>query len=105
MDVGVDMMNMAQPQVYGIHELGARFAGKMAFLTTCDIQTTLPGGDRNAIAAEAEELIRNWTTPQGGMVVFNYGMGNAIGVNEDMTRFMFKEFDKRKSFWQAKRRP
>lgn len=98
---GVDMLNMGQPQTYGIEELGDRFAGKIAFLTTVDIQKTLPEGNRAAIETETHDLIKNWSTPKGGMVVFNYGMGGAIGVGDDITRFMFEKFDERKTFWQV----
>jgi uroporphyrinogen decarboxylase len=100
-DAGVDMMNMGQPQTYGIEELGSRFAGKMAFLTTCDLQKTLPQGNKIAIEEEVDELVKNWSTPQGGMVVFNYGMGEAIGVDDDITRFMFDKFNERKGIWQV----
>ena len=61
--------------------------------------------DAHPAGGAASKREQDQDHPQGGMVVFNYGMGNAIGVNEDITRFMFKEFDKRKSFWQAKQRP
>jgi hypothetical protein len=99
-EAGVDMMNMGQPQTYGIEVLGNRFAGKIAFLTTSDIQKTLTSGDKEKISDEVFRLIKNWSTPQGGVVVFNYGMGEAIGVSDDITRFMFEEFDKHKFYWQ-----
>ncbi|GAH82301.1 unnamed protein product, partial [marine sediment metagenome] len=41
-DVGVDVLNMQQPRAYGIEHIGARFGGRVAFLTTVDIQSTLP---------------------------------------------------------------
>jgi uroporphyrinogen-III decarboxylase len=98
---GVDMMNMGQPQIYGIEELGQRFAGKIAFLSTVDIQKTLPDGNKAAIETETNDLIKNWATAKGGMVVFNYGMGGAIGVSDDITRFMFEKFNERKTYWQV----
>jgi hypothetical protein len=96
----IDMMNMGQPQTYGIEELGSRFAGKIAFLATSDIQKTLTSGNKVKISDEVFSLVKNWSTPQGGVVVYNYGMGEAIGVNDDITRFMFEEFDKHKFYWQ-----
>ena len=101
-DVGVDMMNMGQPQTYGIEELGQRFAGKIAFLTTGDIQKTLPSADREWISEEVRKLVEHWSTPEGGMVVFNYGMGGVIGVDDDTTQFMFDEFNKYTYYWQNK---
>ena len=39
---GADVLNMQQPGAYGIEEIGSRFACKTCFLTTVDIQSTLP---------------------------------------------------------------
>jgi len=98
-DAGIDVVNMGQPQTYGIQELGSRFAGKICFLSTADIQKTLPDGDVEKIRAEVRELVENWSTPDGGFVVFNYGMGEAIGVSEEITELMFQEFAKQMNYW------
>jgi hypothetical protein len=100
-DVGVDVLNMQQPQAYGIEELGRRFAGKTCFLTTADIQATMPGGDLDAIRAEVRQLVAHWSTPQGGLIVFNYGMDEAIGTTAQATRAMFEEFDRLKQYWNG----
>ena len=60
-------------------ELGQQFAGKVCFLTTADIQATLPSGDPDKVRAEVGELIEHWSTPQGGFIVFNYGDPEALG--------------------------
>jgi uroporphyrinogen decarboxylase len=91
-DAGVDMMNMQQPQAYGISEIGERYAGRIAFLATADIQTTLPSNDPEAIRKEVHELVDKWTTPDGGMVVFNYGDPEGINVKEEMCEVMFEAF-------------
>ena len=57
------------------------------------LQKTLPEGNKIAIEKEVDELVKNWSTPKGGMVVFNYGMGEAIGVDDETTRFMFDKFN------------
>jgi len=92
LDAGVDVLNMQQPRAYGIEELGRRFAGKVCFLTTADIQATMPTGDLDAIRREVGELVRHWATPEGGLIVFNYGMDDAIGTTPEATRAMFAEF-------------
>lgn len=91
-DAGVDVLNMQQPRAYGIGELGRRFAGKICFLTTADIQTTIPSGDLEAIRREVAELVEHWSTSDGGLIVFNYGMDDAIGTTAEATRAMFLEF-------------
>lgn len=102
-EVGVDVLNMQQPQAYGIQELGASFAGKICFLTTVDIQATLPTEDPVAVRAEARELVKHWATPDGGLIVFNYGDSEAIGVTDAIAEVMFKEFYDLREYWTAKR--
>jgi uroporphyrinogen decarboxylase len=91
-EAGVDVLNMQQPRCYGIEELGRRFAGKVAFLTTADIQATLPTNDPRAIRAEAELLVKHWSTPAGGFIVFNYGDPEALGIAPATARIMFDAF-------------
>ena len=100
MEAGADVLNMQQPRAYGIKELGEAYAGKVCFLTTVDIQATLPKQDPEAIRAEARELIENWSTPEGGFIVFNYGDSEAIGVKDDIAEVMFKEFYDLKDYWK-----
>ncbi|MHB9029773.1 MAG: uroporphyrinogen decarboxylase family protein [Candidatus Latescibacterota bacterium] len=89
---GVDVMNMQQPRAYGIEELGRRFRGRIAFLSTVDIQATLPTGRADLVRCEAHELVEHWSTPEGGFIVFNYGDGEGINVGSDMTSVMFDAF-------------
>lgn len=91
-DVGVDVMNMQQPNAYGIDEIGDRFAGRIAFLTTVDIQSTLPTGNPAAIRDEAHRLVDSWGTSEGGFIVFNYGDGEGINVGDDIAGIMFEAF-------------
>ena len=98
-EMGVDMLNLEQPRTYGIEELGRQFAGKIAFLTTADIQATMPKGDVAEIRAEVRELVEHWATSRGGFVVFNYGFDEAIGTTEEATAAMFDEFNRIKYRW------
>ena len=91
-DIGVDVMNMQQPRAYGKEEIGRRFGGRICFLTTFDIQSTLPSGDHDAIREEAHALIDNWGRPEGGFIVFNYGDPEAISVSSDASSVMFEAF-------------
>jgi len=93
-ELGVDVLNMQQPRAYGLVEFGRRFSGRVCFLTTVDIQSTLPRGVEEEIREEARLLVENWGTPQGGLIVFNYGMEESLGVDPRMTVAMFDEFVK-----------
>jgi len=100
-DLGVDVLNLQQPRAYGIEELGRRFAGKVCFLTTADIQATMPGGDREAIRREVRQLVESWSTPEGGFIVFNYGFDEAIGTTREATETMFEEFGRLMYRWSG----
>jgi len=86
---------MQQPRAYGLVEFGQQFRGKVCFLTTVDIQTTLPHGDPEQVREEARLLLEHWSTPEGGFIVFNYGDPEALGIPPGMTEVMFEEFVRR----------
>lgn len=102
-ELGVDVLNMQQPRAYGLVEFGERFRGRVCFLTTVDIQTTLPLGRPEAIREEARLLVRHWSTPEGGLIFFNYGDGEALGICPETTRVMFDEFVALADYWQRSR--
>jgi hypothetical protein len=99
LEAGVDVLNLQQPRAYGIQTLGRQFAGKACFLTTADIQATMPSGNLEAIRAEVRELVENWATPRGGFIVFNYGFDEAIGTTAEATETMFREFERSMYRW------
>ena len=74
----------------------------MCFLTTVDIQATLPKEDPDAVRAEARELVENWSRPTGGLIVFNYGDSEGIGVTDNIAKIMFKEFYDLRKYWHVK---
>jgi len=94
LDLGVDVLNMQQSRSYGIEEFGRQFQGKVCFLATVDIQTTMPRGNEADIRNEARLLVKHWATPQGGFIAFDYGAWEALGVQSEMPRAMFDEFFK-----------
>jgi uroporphyrinogen decarboxylase len=102
LEAGFDVLNLQQPRAYGIAEIGRRFAGKVCFLTTADIQATMPGGDLEKIRAEVCELVENWATPKGGFIVFNYGFDEAIGTTRQATEAMFREFERLMGRWSER---
>ncbi len=100
-EMGVDVINMQQPRAYGIKELGEAFAGKVCFLSTVDIQATLPKCNPDAVRAEVRELVENWSTPKGGFIVFNYGDSEAIGTTDEISQVMFEAFYDMREHWKA----
>jgi uroporphyrinogen-III decarboxylase len=101
LELDVDVLNMQQPRTYGIGEIGERFRGKVCFLTTVDIQATLPRGNPDAVRAEARALVKNWSTREGGFIVFNYGDSESIGTTDEITEVMFRVFYDLKEYWKS----
>jgi len=102
-ELGVDVLNMQQSQNYGLVEFGRQFRGKVCFLATVDIQSTLPRGNEQEIREEARQLVENWSTPEGGLIAFDYGDWTGAGVSEESYRIMFEEFMRLMNYWETSR--
>jgi len=93
-DVGLDVVNLQQPTLLGIEEIGRRYRGRICFESLCDIQKTLPRASVQDIDDEARLLLKNWSTPDGGFVLGDYGDGVAIGCPPEQKRVMWRAFTK-----------
>jgi len=93
-DVRLDVVNLQQPTLLGIEEIGRCYRGKICFETVVDIQRTLPFGAREEIEGEAALLVREWATPKGGFILSDYGDDAAIGVPDERKWWMFEAFKK-----------
>lgn len=91
-DVGFDVLQVQQPRLLGIEEIGRRVAGRICFETTVDIQVTLPHGTRQEIEAEAKLLAQRWNTPAGGLIPWGYVDLAAIGVSPEQDRWQLDVF-------------
>ncbi len=91
-EAGAHVLNMQQPLTNGVGEIGREFAGKVVFETLCDIQKTLPNGDKKTIRAEAAMLMKNWGTPEGGFILGDYGDAAAIGTDPANKEYMLNCF-------------
>jgi len=93
-EIGCDVINLQQPRVMGIKEIGEKFAGKICFQTTCDIQHTMPFEDADYIREEAKLLMDCWGTERGGFILSDYGSDAAIGTTREKTEAMYEAFMK-----------
>jgi hypothetical protein len=91
-EAGLDVINLQQPRTNGIEEIGRTFRGRICFETLCDIQKTLPTGDRDLIRDEAARLLDHWATPEGGFILGDYGDAAAIGAAPETKEFMLQTF-------------
>jgi uroporphyrinogen decarboxylase len=79
-EAGLDVANLCQPAIFDIPSFGKRFAGRLAFEAAGDMQKTLPTNDPAAIRAEADDLIRHWTTEAGGWLLVTDVAPESTGI-------------------------
>ena len=91
-EIGCNVLDLQQPRLLGIEEVGAKFAGKVCFQSTCDIQHTLPIKSVPEIQEEAKLLMECWGTEKGGFILSDYGNEEAIGSTKEKTRVMYDAF-------------
>ena len=91
-EIGVDIIELQQPRTLGIEEMGTQFRGKVCFASLCDIQQTLPNNDREEIRTEAQLLLDQWATEEGGFILIDYAAGEAIQVSVETKRIMLEAF-------------
>ena len=80
-EVGVDVLNVAQPNLYDIPELGRSFGGKVCFICPVSYQTTSISGTREEIFEDVRLLVENLGDFAGGLIgyVEEY---QSIGLSE-----------------------
>jgi uroporphyrinogen-III decarboxylase len=67
-EIGVDMMNISQPNLYNIPELGQKYGGKVCFVCPVSYQTTSISGTREDIFQSVQELVDNFGRFNGGLI-------------------------------------
>jgi uroporphyrinogen decarboxylase len=81
-EIGVNILNISQPNLFDIRELGERFGGKVCFLCPISYQTTSLTGTREDIFRDAKLLIDHLGCYHGGLIgyVEEY---HSIGLSEE----------------------
>lgn len=67
-EIGVDILNLSQPNIFNLERLGKKFADKVCFLCPISYQTTSLNGTKEDIYVEAKALIDNLGTKNGGFI-------------------------------------
>lgn len=86
-DVGMDLINPYQSKTCDYEYIAEHYAGKVAFLTTVDTQSTLPHGTHEQIIDECQRL-EKWGTINGGLIAAGYG----YDIPEEQERIVFDYF-------------
>ncbi len=84
-EIGVDVLNIAQPNVVDINQVGTRLRGKQAFMLPISYQTVSITGTPEQIQAEAQRLYDALAVPAGGFIgyVEKYSV---MGMSEENYR-------------------
>lgn len=85
-EIGADIINLNQPNIFGIERLGERFGGRICFECPVDIQTTAVYGTKDDIYAETERLVSSLGSFDGGLIgrVEEY---HSVGMSDDSYRY------------------
>jgi len=67
-EIGVDVMNISQPNVVDIHQIGKLLKGKQCFMVPISYQTVSINGTPQDIEAEAKRLYSELGTHKGGFI-------------------------------------
>jgi len=67
-DIGVDMLNLGQPNLYDIEALGKDFGGSVCFVCPVSYQTTLISGTKEDIFEIVHEYIHHLGGFNGGLI-------------------------------------
>lgn len=88
---GVDMLNLSQPNLFDIGELGREFGGKVCFVCPVSYQTTSIRGSEEDIFAEVRRLVEHLGRDGGGLIgyVEEYG---SIGLSDANYRACIRAF-------------
>ena len=66
--IGVDLLNLGQPNLFDIAELGRRHGGKVCFVLPVSYQTTSISGTREEIFRVVRDYQRHLGGPRGGLI-------------------------------------
>ena len=97
-EIGVDMLNLSQPNIFDLEKLGKDFRGKVCFVCPISYQTTSLAGSKEDIYEDAKNLIDNLSSQDGGFIAYVEEY-HSIGLSEESYQNCinaFREFGKYK---------
>ncbi len=91
-EVGIDALQLDQPELIGVERLAREFGGRIAFHCPVDIQKVMQTGDKAAIQAEARRMVRLLGSHNGGFMAKDYPDWAAIDVPEEWATWAREAF-------------
>ena len=91
-EIGADVLNIAQPNVVDLREIGEQLRGKQCFLLPVSYQTVSISGTREEIFVEAKRMYDLTAAPGGGFIgyVEEYG---CMGMTDENYRACAEAFE------------
>jgi len=91
-EVGIDVLQLDQPELIGVERLAREFGGRIAFFCPVDIQKVMQTGDKAVIQAEARRMVELLGGFNGGFIAKDYPSWNAINVRPAWARWAREAF-------------
>lgn len=91
-DIGADLLNLNQPDIFGVDRLADEFGGKVTFLCPVDHQTVALRGTRGEIFDYAKRLIDRLGCFHGGFIA-NIEDYPSMGMSEENYQAICEAFE------------
>ena len=91
-EIGVDILNLNQPDIFGIERLGTAFSGKVCFNCPVDHQTVAIHGDRGEIFEYVRRLNANLGNHGGGFIGYIEEY-SSVGMSEANYQAIVEAFE------------
>ena len=90
-EIGVDVLNLSQPNLFDISKLGNDFGGKVCFMCPVSYQTTSLSGTKDEIYKDVKLLMDNLGCYNGGLIgyVEEY---RSIGLSDENFNYCVRAF-------------
>lgn len=90
-DAGVDMLNLSQPNLYNIENIGKEFGGQVCFVLPVSYQTTSISGTKADIFAAVEEYMKYLGSFDGGLIGY-IEQYESIGLSQENYQYCIDAF-------------
>jgi len=90
--LGLDIVNIQQPLMYGIDFIAKRYKGKITLDVYPDTQQLMPWAKPDEIRAHVRELVEKLDSPEGGFIAGVYADEVGGGTTEEASRIAADEF-------------
>lgn len=91
-EIGVDILNLNQPDIFGVEKLGKEFGGKVCFNCPVDHQTVAIFGTRDEIFNYVQRLHKNLGSFKGGFIGYIEEY-HSVGMSDENYRSIVDAFE------------